>query len=248
MGVTIKLKGDDKPLIMTASFSQIAKSHTLRCDAKQSEKRFAEFDNFILSVDHFYLGDFLPKPFVKGIQPRYIESIEPDGVPVINTLSIQNLSIHTEMCRYITQEDYDNTEPDRKPTQGDVLLTLDGGTSIGKPVLFDFLDEYAIDSHVAILRPVELDPCWLTYLLSSPLGQVQFQQAESGASGQTGVTEEDVRRFRFPIVDDKDVQIIVNSLDEQLSTIVKLEAELKQKSYIAWSTFTTAILDKSRKG
>jgi hypothetical protein len=79
-----------------------------------------------------------------------------------------------------------------------VLLTVDGGTSIGKPVLFDLSGDWAVDSHVAILRPVGLDAALLVYLLASPLGQLQFQRAESGASGQTSVTETDLRRFRFP--------------------------------------------------
>lgn len=34
--------------------------------------------------------------------------------------------------------------------------------------------------------------------VASPIGQLQFNRAESGASGQTSVTEEDLRRFRFP--------------------------------------------------
>lgn len=247
MDLTIDLKGENTPLIMVASLSQVAKSHTLRCDAKQSEKRFANFEKFITSIDHFCLGDFLPKPFVKGIQPKYIERLEPEGVPVINTLSIQQLSIYVEVCRYITREDYNDMEAERKPTKGDVLLTLDGGTSIGKPVLFDFEEEYAIDSHVAILRPVGLDPKYLTYLLASPLGQVQFQQAESGASGQTSVSEEDVRRFRFPVIDEKDIQIIMKFFEERQNEIVKLEEELLQKSNDTWRIFTNTVLEKPKK-
>jgi hypothetical protein len=209
LGIELNFSRGKMPLVMTASLSLISRSHTLRCDAKQAETRFAAFDKFISSIEHFYLGDYLPAPFVKGSQPKYLETLEPGGVPVINTLSIQQLSIRIEQCRFIAQEDFDVIEDDRKPRLNDVLLTVDGGTSIGKPVLFDLEGDYAIDSHVAILRPAGLDPRLLVYLLASPLGQVQFQQAESGASGQTGVTEEDIRRFRFPFLDQNDAREVV---------------------------------------
>src|SRR5260221_10041091 len=119
-------KSDEKmPRIMKSSLSLISRSFSLRCDAKQAMRRFIEFDEFINSVKHFYLGEFLPNPFIKGAQPRYIESLEPEGVPVINTLAIQNLSINAEACRYITQEDFDALEDEKKPKKSDVLLTMD---------------------------------------------------------------------------------------------------------------------------
>jgi hypothetical protein len=80
-----------------------------------------------------------------------------------------------------------------------VLLTVDGGVSIGKPLYFDGSGDFTIDSHVCILRPQGVSALGIVYLLASPLGQMQFRHAESGASGQTAVTEEDFRRFIFPL-------------------------------------------------
>lgn len=240
------LSREKTPSAMIASLSLVARSHTLRADAKQAEKRFAEFEAFISSVHHFYLNDFVPKPFVKGAQPKYIESLDPNGVPVISTLAIQNLSIRKEACRYISQEDYDSLNEGRKPREKDVLLTMDGGPSIGKPVVFDLGEEYAIDSHVAILRPVGLNPRLLVYLLASPLGQVQFNQAESGASGQTAVTEEDVRRFRFPVMSSNDIDAIVGQLDQGLAEIGQLAEELRRKQSEAWTAFNEAIVEKAK--
>jgi hypothetical protein len=93
----------------------------------------------------------------------------------------------------------------RKLRDGEVVLTTDGGTSIGKAAVFMMpkTDEgepvdygFTVDSHVAILCPFGKSPPLLAYLLGSPMGQLQFQRAESGASGQTAVSEDDVRRFR----------------------------------------------------
>jgi hypothetical protein len=204
------------------------------------------FDEYISSVDHFYLGDYLPDAFIKGSQPKYLETLEPNGVPVISTLAIQQMSIRIDQCRFIAQEDFEIMDDDRKPKHKDVLLTVDGGTSIGKPVLFDLDDDYAIDSHVAILRPVGLDPRMLVYLLASPLGQLQFQRAESGASGQSGVTEEDIRRFRFPSMSDEAVESIVTSIERSREELADLAAQLKEKEYQVWKEFNRRILPQSR--
>jgi hypothetical protein len=245
MEMSLVISDKKMPFVMKSSLSLISKSYSLRCDAKQAMKRFIEYDEFINSIEHFYLGDFLPDPFVKGTQPDYIESLELEGAPVISTLAIQNLSINVDACRYITQEDYNALEVEKKPKKNDVLLTMDGGTSIGKPVLFDLADDYAIDSHIAILRPVGLDPKVLVYLLASPMGQLQFQRAESGASGQTAVIEEDVRRFRFPAIDHSTMTQIVNDLDARLSRLKRLALALKEHREKAWGNFNDEFITKA---
>jgi hypothetical protein len=231
------------PAVLTSSLKLVSRSHALRCDAKQAERRFAEFDTWMSSVPHFYLGDYLPTAMVKGGQPVYLETTDATGIPVISTLAIQQLSIQEELCRFISEEDFAAIEEDKKPRKGDVLLTMDGGTSIGKPVLFDLDKEFSIDSHVAILRPVGLDARWLVYLLASPLGQIQFNQAESGASGQTAVTEDDIRLFRFPRLDNKNVESVVAGLDSRRGEIAALATQLKAKEADAWDSLGRAVME-----
>lgn len=248
MGMKLDFSKERTPAALKMRLSQIAKSHSLRRDAKQAESRFSEFDRFIASIDHFYLGDFLPAPFIKGSQPKYLETIETEGgVPVISTLAIQNLSIVIEACRFVAAEDFEALDEEKKPHQNDVLLTLDGGTSIGKPVLFDLEDDYAVDSHVAILRPSGLDPKLLVYLLASPIGQLQFNRAESGASGQTGVTEEDVRRFRFPSIKGN-VSRIVAGLDGARQRMAEMREKMAAEEKEAWADFNSTITSQNGKG
>ena len=235
------------PIARVANLRLVASSHTLRCDAKQAERRFRRFDEFVESVPSFALGEFLPGPLVKGSQPTYLETPDAEGVPVINTLAIQDLRIIESACRCVAFEDFEELSDERKPKKGDVLLTMDGGTSIGKPVLFDLDDDYGIDSHIAILRPDGLSPQLLVYLLASPFGQVQFQRAESGASGQTAVTEDDLRRFRFPRVEDDDLEALACSLRESLAKIGEREAKLRADRADAWEEFTGGVLDRAKK-
>lgn len=149
----------------------------MRCDAKQFEEKYSELQKMINMEDTFYLGELIPQPLVKGGQPPYIDGT--DGVPVINTLSIQHLQINVEDCRYISEEDYEYLLESRKLKKGDVLLTMDGGTSIGKSAVFCLDGDFTVDSHVAIIRPVGISAKAMAYLLASPMGQLQFNKAES---------------------------------------------------------------------
>lgn len=229
------------PIVTTSSLSTISKSHTLRCDAKQTEHRFSEFRKLVDKVDCFFLGEYLPNTLIKGSQPTYLDT--QDGIPVINTLSIQQLQINEIDCRYIAEDDFENLSDDKKLKPNDVLLTMDGGTSIGKPVLFNRDGDWTVDSHVAILRPEGIKPKSLVYLLASPIGQVQFQLAESGASGQTAVTEEDLRRFIFPVNALSALESLTDELDSKRTSIRTRIEELRKEEDEAWKSFTLALVE-----
>ena len=179
-----------------SSLELVGNQHALRCDAKLVDTHFREWENEIMQAPFRELGDFLPNTFVKGIQPQYLEELTDDSILVVNTLSIQNLLLHLESCRNISSSEFDEIDESRKLRSGDVLLTMDGGVSIGKPLNFTCQQAMTMDSHIALLRPEGISPLGLTYLLASPLCQQQFRRSESGASGQTSVTEDDVRRFQ----------------------------------------------------
>ena len=112
---------------------------------------------------------------------------------------------------------------------------MDGGVSIGKPALFKNDGDYTADSHVSIIRPVGMEPRSLVYLLASPLGQKQFRRAESGASGQTAVTEEDIRRFIFPTSLLSKLDEVVAEIEKERMSIAKQRKELDGKEIAAWA-------------
>lgn len=237
-------KKEKYPIIRTSSLVDIAKSHSLRCDSKQSETRFSELDAMVEGKEVCFLSEFLPEPLVKGTQPVYLqeENEKKKGVPIINTLSIQKMKINKEDCRYISKGDFELLNKNRILRKGDVLLTMDGGTSIGKPVLFDLDGDYSIDPHVAILRPKGISPKALVYLLASPIGQLQFQRFESGASGQTAVTEEDIRRFVVPKSAITELKKHVESLDKEKIRIENSHLQLKKDEAVMWEVFSKNIL------
>lgn len=213
----------------------VAASYSYRCDAKQAEDRFHDYDTWVRGVPHFILGDHLPEPIVKGSQPLYEDGVDV-GITVITTMAVQNLSIDRAGCRIAIATDFGPGDI-RRPRDHDVLLTVDGGPSIGKPVLFDLGGEFAVDSHVAILRPVDLDPTLLVHLLASPLGQIQFQRAESGASGQTAVTEDDIRRFRFPVLTPVVEARVLADVRKAREDAARLRKEALQREEQGWEEF-----------
>ena len=101
--------------------------------------------------------------------------------------------------------------------------------SIGKAVLFSFEEDMTMDSHIVVLRPEGISPMSLTYLLASPLCQKQFRQAESGASGQTSVTEDDIRRFIVPSSLLEKIDQIASEIDDMRRQIIAKRDRLAKK-------------------
>ena len=232
--------------LLTATFgpyevklSEIAQSHSLRCDSRYYLPEFVAEEKKIRSGSHIELGSFFPQPLVKGSQPANIDTPTDETIPVINTASIQNLSIDMTLARHITAEDYDKLSSERQLAASDVLLTVDGGVSIGKTAMFDGSCKAAVDSHILVLRPTGIEPLTLMYLLASPVAQRQFVRFESGASGQTSVTEDDIRRFVFATDFVEAVHDAVPSIEQRRQEIAQERQRLNQEEARIWD-FATA--------
>lgn len=234
------LRREGTPRAMRLSLATVAATSSLRCDAKQAERRFAALDEFLASTDTFTLDEVLPGPVVRGAQPSYVD--EPEGaVPVISTACIRQLTLVVEACRYTASPDW-GADGSRRPVRGDVLLTLDGGASIGKPLAFERDDVFAIDGHVAILRPEGIEAQLLALLLASPIGQAQFQRAEAGASGQTGVSEDDLRRFRFPRLPSDIAGAAVAALLAARAEAARLHEVARAAEATGWARFVELLV------
>lgn len=213
----------------------IAGSPTFRCDPRYYSDASVSNETKVKSGEFFELGEFLPNPIIKGVQPSYLDAPIEDSVPVINTLSIQKLTINEDACRHMSREDFDEVDEQRKLQADDVLLTMDGGVSIGKPVLFACSGDFTVDSHICVIRPIGMKPRSLVYLLASPLGLRQFRRAESGASGQTAVTEEDIRRFIFPSSLLGELDNVVANIESERKAIAKERRALEAREEKAWA-------------
>ena len=224
--------------IGTASLSNVSTNSYLRCDVKQFDDRAKEIEK-LKKAPFVFLGDFFTSPLVKGSQPNYLVKKEDNSIHVISTICIQKHQILESAYKYISYEDYDLLNNEKKLRNGDVLLTLDGGTSIGKSALFDKDIPCTVDSHVVIIRPEGIKPQHLVLLLASPVCQLQFNLFESGASGQTSVTEEDLRRFVIPKSLVNNLEQMAENLINELKRIKKERQQLDSDEEIAWKTFNS---------
>lgn len=214
----------------------VALSYSARIDAKFHAPEALAYENRALESDPILLDSFLPMPFVKGTQASYLDNQLEDAVPVVNTGAIQGMAIDWSIVRYIAREDFDVLPELKKVKRGDVLVTVDGGVSIGKPVLFEEDFEAAVDSHIAVLRPKGITPMVLAYLLASPAAQSQFRRYESGASGQTTVTEDDMRRFVFSQAYIDDLKVQAPQIQVKRLEIAAKRSELDAEEAALWNT------------
>jgi hypothetical protein len=72
---------------------------------------------------------------------------------------------------------------------------------------------------------------------------LQFDRAESGASGQTAVTEDDIRRFMFPDVEMERLEDLVGELKRKRIQIHEQIEELKSRETTAWEEFNGHLAD-----
>lgn len=97
---------------------------------------------------------------------------------------------------------------------------------------------------MAILRPKGISPKALVFLLASPIGQLQFQRFESGASGQTAVTEEDLRRFVIPKSAIAKLEDYIDQLAEERTRIESERVKLEQDEAKMWANFTRKVINQ----
>ena len=91
----------------TSSLELISSNYACRCDSKFADPSTLSKLHDIEKKGAFILSEVLPIPFIKGLQPSYLDQPSDDSVPVINTLSIQNLSINAKDCRHISRDEFD---------------------------------------------------------------------------------------------------------------------------------------------
>ena len=240
------------PVVSKMSLSRCVSSPILRMDAKQAAPECLELDAIFREIPTFHLGKYIPKPFVKGEQPIYMEEDdETDGAYVVSTLAVRPLHVNIAACKVISAKQFEDLSPARRLADGDVVLTVDGGTSIGKCAVFRTLQtaergipsSFTVESHVAIIRPT-ISADIVAHLLCSPIGQLQFQRAEAGASGQTSVSEADIRRFRFPQLSSDELLAANQTLESSLREARRIEMEAEKARRAAWTTFEESLFGK----
>lgn len=116
-------------------------------------------------------GDHMPPPKAES------------GIPFLVISNVNTGHLTFENTRFVPQEYYDTLSDTRKPQLGDVLYTLVG--SFGIPVVVNSKKPFCFQRHMALLRPIDVSPQFLWYILQTP---EMYDKASSIATGTAQLT------------------------------------------------------------
>ena len=116
-------------------------------------------------------GDHMPPPKAES------------GIPFLVISNVNTGHLTFENTRFVPQEYYDTLSDTRKPQLGDVLYTLVG--SFGIPVVVNSKRPFCFQRHIALLRPIDVSPQFLWYILQTP---EMYDKASSIATGTAQLT------------------------------------------------------------
>lgn len=116
-------------------------------------------------------GDHMPPPKAES------------GIPFLVISNVNTGNLTFENTRFVPQEYYDTLSDTRKPQLGDVLYTLVG--SFGIPVVVNSKRPFCFQRHMALLRPIDVSPQFLWYILQTP---EMYDKASSIATGTAQLT------------------------------------------------------------
>lgn len=152
------------------------KAFTGELTAKWREEHGVRMENWeVRTLDSvcssIFDGDHMPPPKAES------------GIPFLVISNVNTGHLTFENTRFVPQEYYDTLSDTRKPQLGDVLYTLVG--SFGIPVVVNSKRPFCFQRHMALLRPIDVSPQFLWYILQTP---EMYDKASSIATGTAQLT------------------------------------------------------------
>ena len=155
--------------------------------------------------------------------PKYIEN----GIPFVTSKNLNNGKIDFSDVKYITKEDADFFNARSKVEKNDILMAMIG--SIGKPVLVDIEQEFAI-KNMALFKSVPKSNINMSFVLFLLEYAENIMKIQSTGGVQKFVSLTYLREFMSPLPPIEEQQRIVDKINEIMSKIdeyEKLEKELE---------------------
>lgn len=131
----------------------------------------------------------------RGLAPEYA----PNGtVPVVRTVNVRDLELSNARQEYVTEDFFENANKGAIG-QFDIVATSTGMGTLGR-VFCNLTDTpYFADGHITVLKPKPgVDYAYLSAVLQSRIGQIQFERWQRGSSGQIEIYPEDILRILIP--------------------------------------------------
>jgi len=131
----------------------------------------------------------------RGLAPKYDVA---GTVPVVRTVNVREIEFSHTRQEYVSHQFFECV-PKGKIGYRDIAVTSTGVGTLGRAFCNLGDQEYLADGHITVLKPKpQADPAYLTAVLQSSIGQIQFERWQRGSSGQIEIYPEDILRFLIP--------------------------------------------------
>lgn len=176
--------------------------------------------------------------------PKYVEN----GIPFVTSKNLNNGKIDFSDVKYITKEDAEVFNARSKVDKNDILMAMIG--SIGKPVLVDIEQEFAI-KNMALFKPVPKSNINMRYVLLLLEYAENIMKIQSTGGVQKFVSLTYLREFISPLPPIEEQQRIVDKINEIMPKIdeyEKIEKELETLKKEFSNNMKDALLQAAMQG
>lgn len=158
----------------------------------------------------------------RGKSPKYAVA---DGSPVISQKCVQWRGLDLSTAKKITFESLADYEDIRFLRDGDLLWNSTGTGTIGRIVrLIDPPDKLVCDSHVTVVRCLEVNPEYIRIWLRSDLVYGRIEDRAAGSTNQVELTAQMAINQVVPLPPLAEQHRIVAKVDELMGLCDRLEA------------------------
>lgn len=165
----------------------------------------------------------------RGKGPKYVEA---STHRVISQKCVRWYGLDLEPARCIDPTSLEKYEPIRFLRVGDLLWNSTGTGTIGRACLVPQKlkgVEIVVDSHVTVVRPIEVKPVFLWRWIQSPTVQNEIEDSASGTTNQIELNTSTVINHLMPLPPLPEQHRIVARIDQLMARCDELEKLRKER-------------------
>jgi len=184
----------------------------------------------------------------RGKSPKYSEE---KRFPVISQKCVRWTGLDFKPMKYITEDSLKNYETVRFLCDGDILWNSTGTGTVGRAALYiSESNPFPIavaDSHVTVLRPLNVLSDYIYKYIMSPHVQVGFEDLCDGSTNQKELSLTTVCDFLVPLPSQSEQARISSTVQELLEIIEAIDNDKTELSDLIKQT-KAKVLDLAIKG
>ncbi|WP_207654500.1 restriction endonuclease subunit S, partial [Lacrimispora amygdalina] len=143
------------------------------------------------------------------------------GIPFLVISNVSQGYFDWSNTRFVSEEYYNNIQPQRKAEIGDILFTVTG--SYGIPLVVENSRKFCFQRHIALIKPIIDNIDYLMMLLQTPLIKQQCDDSATGTAQKT-VSLSSLRHLLLPLPPLAEQYRIVARIEKLLPNIADYAA------------------------